>query len=129
MWPFKKKKIILSPKKYIDYLPVGTVIKINNDNNEYMIYRYLGNACMAFRANDYLLRKSGIYNESKDMKNVYYHADYAISPYPSGDLSMTLYITHEDIKEIIYPGFDDEFRKNILNDIDKWNRKKGDINE
>ena len=38
-------------------------------------------------------------------------------------------ITHNDIREIIYPGFDDEFRKNILNDIDKWNRKKGDINE
>ena len=129
MWPFKKKEIISSKKKYIDYLPVGTIVKIHNDNNEYMIFRYLGNACMPFSCNDTILRKSYVYNETKDMKNIYYHADYAISPYPSGDLSMVLYIMHEDIKEIIYPGYDDEYRKNILSDIDKWNGKKGDINE
>lgn len=130
MWPFKKKEIILSKKRYIDYLPVGTIVKLHNNNDdEYMIFRYLGNACMPFRCNDTMLRKSHVYNETKDMKKIYYHVDYAICPYPSGDLSMTLYIMHEDIKEIIYLGYDDEYRKNILNDIDKWNAKKGDINE
>ena len=52
MWPFKKKTIILSERKYIDYLPVGTIVRLYNDNQEYMIYRYLGNACMSFRYND-----------------------------------------------------------------------------
>lgn len=129
LWPFKKKQIISSKKKYIDYLPVGTIIKLNNDNEEYMIFRYLGNACIPCRCNYRLLKKSHIYNLSKDMKNKCYHMDYAITPYPSGDETMILYIMHEDIKEIIYLGYDDEYRKNILNDIDKWNEKKGDINE
>ena len=128
MWPFKKKKFILSQKKYIDYLPVGTIVKLHNDNEEYMIYRYLGNYCMPFSCNNQLLKKSHIYNEEKDKKNMYYYADYAISLYPAGDLSNVLYIMHEDIKEIIYLGYDDEYRKNILNDIDKWNQKKGGIN-
>lgn len=129
MWPFKKKEIILSKKRYIDYLPVGTIVKLHNDNNEYMIFRYLGNACTPFSCNDTILRKSHLYNESKDMKNIYYHVDYALSPYPSGDLSMALYIVHEDIKEIIYLGYDDEYRRNILNDVDKWNESGGGINE
>ena len=129
MWPFKKKKIILSKRKYIDYLPVGTIVKLHNDNNEYMIFSYLCNVCTPFRCNDIILRKSYVYSEEKDMKNVYYYVDYELSPYPSGDLSNILCIMHEDIKEIIYPGYDDEYRRNILNDIDKWNGKKGDSNE
>ena len=51
MWPFKKKEIILSNKKYIDYLPVGTIVKLYNDNEEYMIYRYMGNSCMTIDYN------------------------------------------------------------------------------
>ena len=131
MWLFKKKEIILSKRKYSDYLPIGTIVKLYNDDKEYMICRYLGNVCMSFRSSNKSLKKSHIYKEKKDVKKIYYHVDYEIVPYPYGNDSFTyslLYIKHEDIKEIIYPGYNDEYRKNILNDIDKWN-EKGDKNE
>ena len=31
MWPFKDKEIIKSKKRYSDYLPVGTIVKLYND--------------------------------------------------------------------------------------------------
>ena len=46
-----KCEIIDSKKRYIDYLPVGTIIKLYNDPEEYMIFRYLGNACIPFKSN------------------------------------------------------------------------------
>lgn len=125
MWPFKKKAIILSERKYIDYLPVGTIVRLYNDNQEYMIYRYLGNACMSFRYNDDSLKKSHIYNKKINEKNTYYCVDYGIVSYPDGVSSQLLCIMHEDIKEVIYLGYDDEYRKNILNDIDNWTKKGG----
>lgn len=129
MWPFKKKEIILSNKKYRDYLPVGTIVKLHNDDNEYMIFRYLGNICMPFNYNNKLLAKSHIYNTNKEKSKKYYHVDYAVTPYPFANLSGMLYVMHEDIKDIIYLGYDDEYRKNILNDIDKWKENAGDTNE
>ena len=30
---------------------------------------------------------------------------------------------HDDIEEVIFLGYDDEYRKNVLNDVDKWNEK------
>ena len=112
MWPFKKKEVVLRPKKYIDYLPVGTIVKLQNDNSEYMIYGYLGNSCMSFKSNDIHFVKSQIYNETNN--NSYYKADYIIKSYPDTDLNIEFYIIHEDIKEIIYLGYDDQYRKNIL---------------
>ncbi|GEM_PF-4742546 len=129
MWPFNKKQIVFSNKKYIDYLPVGTIIKLYNDNNEYMIYRYLGKACMPFNCKSQFLKKSKIFNKIIDNKKTFYHADYAIIPYPTGDFSETLYIMHDDIEKIIYLGYNDKYREDILNDIDLWNDEKGDINE
>ena len=32
MWPFREKEIIKSNKKYSDYLPVGTIVKLYNDD-------------------------------------------------------------------------------------------------
>ena len=83
---------------------------------------------MPFKYNDNLLKKSRVYNVNKEKNNLYYHVDYAISHYPFGDLSDVLYIMHDDIKDVIHLGYDDEYRKNILNDIDRWNRNEGDIN-
>ena len=91
-----------------------------------MIYRYLGNACASVCCNNVGLKQSHIYNQSE---KIYYHVDYALSPYPFNNSSTTSYIMHEDIKEIVYMGYDDEYRRNILNDIDKWNQKKGDVYE
>ena len=34
-----------------------------------------------------------------------------------------------DIEKIIYLGYNDKYREDILNDIDLWNDEKGDINE
>lgn len=129
MWPFSKKQVIFSNKKYIDYLPVGTIIKLYNDNTEYMIYRYLGNACMTFNCKSQSLKKSKIFYKIIDNKKTFYHVDYAITTYPAGDLSEVLYIIQDDIEKIIYLGYNDRYRENILNDIDLWNGKKGDINE
>lgn len=89
-WPFKKKKIILSNKKYNDYLPVGTIIKIYDDSTEYMIYRYLGNACMAFDCKSQCFRKSKVKNNTCNDSRLFYHADYAIQPYPTGDTIETI---------------------------------------
>ena len=123
MWPFKKKEIINSKKRYIDYLPVGTIIKLYNDPEEYMICSYLGNACMAFKANDKVLIKSKVYSTSSEDKNKYYKADYDIVPYPEGITleDKKIYIMNEDIEEVIYLGYDDTFRRDVLMDVDKWN--------
>lgn len=121
MWPFKKKEFIMSNKKYSEYLPVGSIVKLLGDSQEYMIYRYMGNACVALKSSDNILSKSSIY--SFDKNNVRYHVDYAICPYPSGDLNNTYYIMHEDIVDIIYLGYDDEYRKNVLEDITRWNEE------
>lgn len=126
MWPFKKKKIILSNKKYIDYLPVGTIIKIYDDSTEYMIYRYLGNACMAFDCKSQCFRKSKVKNNTCNDTRLFYHADYAIQPYPTGNTIETIYIMHEDIEKIIYLGYNDSYRENILKDIDVWNSIEGE---
>lgn len=122
MWLFKKKEFILSRKKYIEYLPVGTIIKIYNDDNQYMIYRYLGNVCRSFKSDFSLLENSRVYDRNN--KNVYYYVDYGVIPYPAGDLSSAQYIMHDDIEEIIYLGYSDDYRESILNNIDKWNQKK-----
>lgn len=123
MWPFSKKEIINSKKRYIDYLPVGTIIKLYNDPEEYMIFRYLGNACIPFKSNSKFLKKSKLYSTAKEDKNKYYRVDYTIAPYPTGltfDIG-EFNIMQEDIEEIIHLGYDDTFRRDVLMDIDSYN--------
>lgn len=122
MWLFKEKEVIESKKKYIDYLPVGTVVKLYNHEEEYMIYRYMGNACMAIKNSSWALKYSKNYKVTSPNKNTYYNVDYALVPYPHAMGDEELYIMHEDIEEVLFLGYDDELRKNILNDIDTWNR-------
>ena len=114
---FSKKEIIKTNKKYSDYLPVGTIIKINNDDNLYMIYVYLGNRCRPISQSSKYLEKSYLYN--KENKNKYYHIDYEIITYPIDMEFIPKYIMHEDIKDIIHMGYNDEYRKQIFNDIDE----------
>lgn len=113
---FGKKEVIESSRKYSEYLPVGTIIKLYNDNNKYMIRRYFGNRCMAFKHNNVLLKKSKVYSSEKSKR--YNCVDYEICDYPGG--FDYWYIMHDDICEIVYLGYDDEYRKNILNEIDRW---------
>lgn len=127
MFLFNKKEIVLSEKNYVDYLPVGTIVKLYNDNedNEYMIYRYMGNFCMPFKCNNKLFAKSHVYKAN----NKYYHPDYVVCLYPFGvGLEEEYYILHDDVKDIVFNGYDDEYRKSILNEIDNWG-SIGDKNE
>lgn len=124
MWPFRKKIVILSKYKYSDYLPVGTIVKLYNDNQEYMISRYLGNFCMSFNYNRKILIKSQCYNKDKNVERKHYHVDYEIITYPFDLDSNIFYILHDDVREVVYLGYDDNYRKNILNDIDKWYEDK-----
>lgn len=120
MFLFKKKEIIKTNKNYSDYLPCGSIIKIKNDESKYMISRYLGNACMAISQKDEILIKSHLYNLNSTDKR-YYCLDYEIVNYPEGDTFY--YILHDDIENIIYLGYSDEYRKNILMDLDNWNNE------
>lgn len=123
MWPFKEKKVIKSTKKYVDYLPVGTIVKIYNSNEEYMIYRYLGNACMSFKNSCSFLKNSNVYKKTEENKNTYYNMDYALVQYPHAIMDTEIYIKHEDIELVLFIGYDDELRKSILNDLDNWNEE------
>lgn len=127
MWPFREKEIIRSNKKYSDYLPVGTIVKLYNDDQEYMIYRYLGNACVTFKPSDSSLKKSRIYSKNKEDKYKRYNVDYSLIPYPIGIILYEINAMHEDIEEVLHLGYDDDFRKNILRDIDEWH-KEGEQN-
>lgn len=121
MWPFTKREIVYSKRRYSDYLPVGTIVKLYNDDKEYMIFRYLGNSCISFKSNNKSLSKSRIY--SKERENKVYKVDYSLLPYPIGFMLDEINIMHDDIEEVIFLGYDDEYRKNVLNDVDKWNEK------
>lgn len=128
MWPFKDKEIIKSKKRYSDYLPVGTIVKLYNDEEKYMIFRYLGNSCITFKPSSKSLKKSKLYSTAPEDKNKRYNVDYSLLPYPLGMILDEINIMHEDIEEVIHLGYDDEFRRDVLNDIDKW-YEEGESNE
>lgn len=116
---FEKKKEIKTNRKYSEYLPVGSVIKLYNDDSYYMIFRYSGDQCLSYKANNSFIEKSKLYN--KDIKEkTYYSVDYFIEEYPNpkGEYG----VIHEDIEEVIWEGYSDEMRVSILKDIDEWSR-------
>ncbi len=125
MFIFKKKKMVPTNLKLSDYLPIGTIIKLYNDDNLYMIYRYMGNTCIAIKQSDNSFEKSTFYAKEKAKENIYYAVDYAICSYEVSemDTAITYYIKHEDIKEVIYQGYSDLYRENILKDLDEWNEE------
>lgn len=117
---FGKKKEIKTSRKYSDYLPVGSIVKLYNDDTYYMIFRYSGNQCLSYKANDRLIRKSKLY-DAENKEKLYYHMDYFIEEYPTSIEDFA--IIHEDIEEVIWEGYTDEMRVNILKDIDEWSRE------
>ena len=119
---FEKKKIVKTNRKYAEYLPVGSIVKLYNDDFYYMICRYSGNSCMPYRVRDKFLKKSKLFDAQNNDK-LYYSIDYFIEDYPK-PTQYTMYgIIHEDIEEVIWKGYTDEMRMNILNDIDEWSRE------
>lgn len=121
MFGFKKKEIIKTDCWYSKYLPCGSIIKLNNDDDLYMIYRYLGNMCMSFKDTDISLCKSSVFNDTKLGDKKYYQVDYCICNYPIPKDSF--YIRVSDIKEVIWSGYSDSMRMDILKDIDNWSKE------
>lgn len=111
-----KKNVVKTQRKLSEYLPGGTIVKLKNDDKLYMIFRYSGNSCMAYKPKDMLLQKSYL-SKSEDAKTVY-HVNNGIFTYPR--FTDTYFIMHEDIDEVVFMGYTDEFRENNLKDIDKW---------
>ena len=125
MFIFKKKRIIPTPLKLSTYLPIGSIIKVHNDDTLYMIYRYMGNTCLPIKQSNSDFQKSILYTKEKTKENIYYYVDYAICPYKVDDVNATptYYINQEDIKEIVFLGYNDSYRENILKDLDNWNEE------
>ena len=127
MFLFKKKNVIDTNLNLSEYLPVGTIVKVFNDDGLYMIYGYMGRECMSIKENNLSLSKSLVYK--KDSKeNNYYITDYRICTYvlPTEDdysKMANYYIKHSDIKEIVYMGYDDEYRSILLNTLSNWSKQ------
>ena len=126
MFIFKKKKVIPTKLKLSDYLPIGTVVKIHNDDNLYIINRYMGNSCISIKQSAFSFQKSTFYTKEKSNEKIYYVVDYSIYPYMIEDINClpNYYIKQEDIKEVVYLGYNDSYRENILKELDNWNDEK-----
>ena len=101
---FFKKKYNYSNTNIKDLLPIGTIITLTTRPEKYIILSYGG-----FIKD----KQTNIYNEK----------DYIIGKYPFVDLiedtnTDYTYITKEEIKEVVFMGYDNEERKEFLEDID-----------
>ena len=114
-----KKNVVKTQRKLSEYLPVGTIVKLKNDDKLYMIFRYSGNTCMAYKPKDMLLQKSYLC-KSEDAKTVY-HVDNGIFTYPTyylTDLVPSKYV--KNYKEKYNNYNDDQITKEeyiVLNDF------------
>lgn len=98
---FSKKEYENSNLNMIDFLPVGTVIKIKGEEGLYIILDYCG-----FK---------------KIEKNKFKEIDYHCWKYPFGTYDDESYkeINYTDIEEIIFKGYDGEKRREMLRIIDE----------
>lgn len=99
---FSKKEYENSNLNMVDFLPIGTVIKIKGEEGLYIILDYCG-----FK---------------KVEKNKFKEIDYHCWKYPLGICG--LYenykeINYADVEEIIFKGYDSENRKEMLRIIDE----------
>lgn len=84
-----------------DLLPIGSIVILKDGEQPLMIY-----GIMQSDGN------SGLFKKTKEY-------DYVSVPYPQGNLEpgMTFLFNHEDIKEIIFRGYEDEERTKFLNEL------------
>ena len=84
-----------------DLLPIGSIVILKDGEQELMIYGILQSD-----------NSSGLFKKTKEY-------DYVSVPYPHGNLGpgMSFLFNHEDIKEIIFRGYEDEKRIEFINDL------------
>lgn len=90
-----------------ELLPIGTVVILKDGEQPLMIY-----GIMQSDGN------SGLFKKAKEF-------DYVSVPYPQGNLGpgMSFLFNHEDIKEIIFRGYENEERNAFLDELsDKYNQ-------
>ena len=99
------KKEYNYPKiKIKDLLPIGTIITLTTRPEKFIILSYGG------------------FIKDKNTK-IYNEKDYIIGKYPFVDLIEDIntdytYITSNEIKEVVFMGYDSEERKKFLDEID-----------
>lgn len=91
-----------------DLLPIGSIVILKDGEQPLMIYGIMQSD-----------GESGLFKKSKEY-------DYASVPYPQGNLGpgMTFLFNHEDIKEIIFRGYEDEERTKFLNELSNQYEKE-----
>lgn len=106
-YKYKKSELIKSNTSFNKLLPIGTIIKRNNDDKLYMINNYRG----------------AIYIKKSVLKTI----DYWCLEYPLGttdDNYNYININTEEISKVIYLGYDDEIRQKFMNDKDLIKEEK-----
>ena len=84
-------------------LPIGSVVVLKDGEQKLMIY-----GINQMNGNQSFFKKTK-------------HFDYVSVPYPQGNMgagSMFLF-NHDDIQEVFFRGYEDEERKNFLDEIEK----------
>ena len=106
---FSKKEYVYSNTKYSELLPVGTIVKLNNYDGIFMIFNYRG------------------FVKSKEDKNTYFEVDYWCIPYPLGDtggIKEPIPVRHNEITNIIFEGYKNSQRNEIMFNLDKIMEEK-----
>lgn len=107
---FKKKEWIPKTSKLKDYLPIGSIVKLNTDylntynlpDELYLIFTYRGMSSL------------------KKDENKKYEVDYwANSGYPIfGEVGQQICFDEENIKEVVFRGYDGDQRTEFCDEVD-----------
>lgn len=107
---FKKKEIIYKTSRLKDYLPIGSLVKLKEEYlNKYNLSDEL-----------YLIVSYRGLNNLKKDKDKKYEVDYwANSGYPVfGETGQHICFDKEDIKEVVFKGYDGDQRTEFCNEVD-----------
>jgi len=87
--------------KIKDLLPIGSIVILKDGEQPLMIYGIMQSD-----------GEGGLFKKTKEF-------DYVSVPYPQGNLGpgMTFLFNHEDIKEIIFRGYESEERSKFLDEL------------
>ena len=96
--------------KIKDLLPIASIVILKDGEQPLMIYGIMQ-----------LDGKKGLFSKQKEY-------DYVSVPYLQGNLGagMTFLFNHEDIKEIIFRGYEDEERDKFLNELSNRYEKENE---
>jgi hypothetical protein len=107
---FSKKEYVYSKEKISDLMPIGTIIKRENDNQLYMIYSYI------------------VFEKSKENNKRILDVNYECFQYPIGHLpdEKPISIKVDEIAETIFKGYDSNERKTFCQEMDKIQEGKNE---